>query len=394
VEVTTIEAAHKLLPSFLGWGAPVLFAVALLCAGQSSTVTGTLAGQIVMEGYLQLRLAPWLRRLVTRLIALVPAVAVISLAGENATQRLLVLSQVILSLQLSFAVIPLIHFTSSRKNMGAHATPGWGQALAWSAAAVIVALNAKLVLDQVGDWVRWAAESTTRVGPIPIVWLVAVPLYAVTAGAAALLAWVTIKPIWRPSPAWLPQPSIKLDWVEALRPRRLGKIGVALEHNQADAEILNRALGLTQTQDGPSELLLLHVVDTPMAGLLGSATADRESEADQRYLDDLVAALRARGYRARAALLHGPDPAGELVNYLRADSVDLLVVGSHGHGIVRDLLLGQTVDRVRHRLNVPMLIARPDRAGGAPSPGHHDDHRIPDPALEAPAQGAQSPTSN
>src|SRR5271156_2692249 len=138
MEVTTIEEAHKLLPSFLGQGAPILFAVALLCAGQSSTLTGTLAGQIVMEGYLHLRLAPWLRRLVTRLIALIPAVVVISLAGDEATQRLLILSQVVLSLQLSFAVVPLIHFTSNRRNMGAFATPWWGQILAWTAAAVIV----------------------------------------------------------------------------------------------------------------------------------------------------------------------------------------------------------------------------------------------------------------
>ena len=123
VTVASIEEAHKLLPSFLGAAAPILFGIALLCAGQSSTLTGTLAGQIVMEGYLHLRIAPWLRRLVTRLIALMPAVLVISLAGEGSTQHLLVLSQVILSLQLSFAVIPLIHFTSNRRNMGAFATP-------------------------------------------------------------------------------------------------------------------------------------------------------------------------------------------------------------------------------------------------------------------------------
>ena len=163
----------ELLPEFLGKGAPILFAIALLCAGQSSTLTGTLAGQIVMEGYLHLRLAPWLRRLITRLIALIPAVVVISLAGEQSTQRLLILSQVILSLQLSFAVIPLIHFTSNRRNMGQFATPWWGQLLAWSAAVVIVALNGKLVLDQVGEWVDLAAGSTMRVGPIPLSWLVA-----------------------------------------------------------------------------------------------------------------------------------------------------------------------------------------------------------------------------
>ena len=153
--------------------APILFGVALLCAGQSSTLTGTLAGQIVMEGYLHLRIAPWLRRLVTRLIALIPAVVVISLAGEQSTQRLLILSQVILSLQLSFAVIPLIHFTSNRRNMGEFATPWWGQVLAWTTAAIIVALNGKLVLDQIGDWVAWRRTRASTVGPIPLSWLVA-----------------------------------------------------------------------------------------------------------------------------------------------------------------------------------------------------------------------------
>jgi manganese transport protein len=365
LSVSGIEQAHRLLPSFLGKLAPILFSIALLCAGQSSTLTGTLSGQIVMEGYLHLRMAPWLRRLVTRLLALVPAVLVISLAGERYTGRLIILSQVILSLQLSFAVIPLIHFTSNRRNMGSFATPWWGQALAWTTAAIILALNGKLVLDQIGEWSRWATDSALRVGPVPVGWIASISLYGLTAAAAALVVWVTIKPLVRPAPAWLPQPSVKLDWVAALRPRALAKIGVALEHDQADAEILNRALGLAHNQSTESELVLLHVVDTAMTRVLGAETADRESEADERYLQDLVDALRDRGYTARAVLLHGPNPAEELVSYLRREPVDLLVVGSHGHGMVRDLLLGQTVDRVRHGLEVPMLIARPGRGPGS-----------------------------
>jgi manganese transport protein len=368
VEVASIERAHELLPSFLGRGAPILFGIALLCAGQSSTLTGTLAGQIVMEGYLHLRMAPWLRRLITRLLALIPAVVVIALAGEQATQRLLILSQVVLSLQLSFAVIPLIHFTSNRRNMGEFATPWWGQALAWSTAAIIVALNGKLVWDQVREWVDLAAATALRLGPIPLSWLVAGGLYSLTGGAVALLVWVTIKPMVRRSPAWKPQPSVEIDWVEALRPRPLSRIGVALEHDRADAEILNRALGLVQAQATPVELVLLHVVDTAMTRVLGPETADRETGADERYLAGLVDALRHRGQPARAVLLHGPDPAGELVAHLRRDPVDLLVVGSHGHGMVRDLLLGQTVDRVRHSLDVPMLIARPGRDAAVATP--------------------------
>jgi manganese transport protein len=373
LDVTSIEQAYELLPRFLGRAAPILFGVALLCAGQSSTWTGTLAGQIVMEGYLSLRMAPWLRRLITRLIALVPAVVVIALAGEDATQRLLILSQVVLSLQLSFAVIPLIHFTSNRRNMGQFATPWWGQMLAWIAAAIIVGLNGKLVMDQAGKWIDALSKGTSYVGPIPLYWLAAAGLYGTAVAALLLLLWVTIKPFVRPSPAWLPKPSVKLNWAQMLRPRPLSRIGVALEHNANDAEILNRALGLAQGQSEPCELMLLHVVDTAMTRVLGPETADRESDADERYLTDVVEALRERGYRARPVLLHGPNPAEELVTHLRHDPVDLLVVGSHGHGMVRDLLLGQTVDRVRHRLEVPMLIARPDREGAGATEVLHGD---------------------
>jgi manganese transport protein len=361
LEVASIEQAHKLLPSFLGSAAPVLFAVALLCAGQSSTLTGTLAGQIVMEGFLHLRIAPWLRRLVTRMIALVPAVLVIALVGESSTQHLLVLSQVILSLQLSFAVIPLIHFTSNRKNMGVFATPWWGQCLAWATAVVIVALNGHLVLDQIAAWVAAARATGGTIGPLPAWWLAAVGLYGVAGSLTVLLGWVTLKPLIRPAPAWTPAPSVKLDWVDALRPRPLATIGVALEHNPNDTEILNRALSLARA--GETELVLLHVVDTPMTRIYGEETADRETRADRRYLSDVADALSNLGFDPVPVLLHGPDPAVEIVNHLRTHPVDLLVVGSHGHGMVRDLLFGQTVDKVRHGLGIPMLIARPDRAG-------------------------------
>ncbi len=358
-EVATIEQAYELLPGFLGAAAPILFGVALLCAGQSSTLTGTLAGQIVMEGYLHLRIAPWLRRLITRLIALVPAAVVIALAGEGSTQGLLVLSQVILSLQLSFAVIPLIHFTSSKRNMGTFATPWWGQVLAWIVAAVIVALNGYLVYDQAVEWVGLASQSGIRLGPIPLSWLVGAGLGAAVASVSGLLGWVLVKPIVAPSPAWRPPPRAEMDWAQAFRPRTLRRIGVALEHTGVDVEILNRALGLSQTQgDAGGELVLLHVVDSPVAVLHGEDTADLETDADAEYLWGLTRALADQGYRASPALLHGPDPARSLIEYLRKHPVDILVVGSHGHGWVRDLLYGQTVDRVRHGLSAPMLIAR------------------------------------
>ena len=363
VEVASIEEAHELLPGFLGAAAPILFGVALLCAGQSSTLTGTLAGQIIMEGYLDLKIAPWLRRLITRSLALIPAVLTIALAGDQATQQLLVLSQVVLSLQLSFAVIPLIHFTSDRRNMGEFATPVWGRVLAWSSATMIVALNAKLVADKVVEWVGLAAASGRTIGPIPLSWVVAGALYGIVLSALGLLAWVTIKPFVRPAPPWKPAPSLELDWADALRPRPVSRIGIALERGPGDSEILSRALGLADP--GRTSLTLLHVVDTPMTRVYGSETADRETDADERYLDDIVRVLEQKGYRVRSVLLYGPDRAARLIQQLKGEPVDLLVVGSHGHGLVHDLLFGQTVDKVRHGLTIPMLISRPVEDGSA-----------------------------
>jgi manganese transport protein len=145
-DVADISDAYQLLSPLLGTTmASVLFAVALLCSGQNATLTGTLAGQIVMEGFMNLRLRPWLRRLITRLIAIVPAVAVVAMYGERGTGPLLILSQVILSLQLPFAVFPLVMFTSDRHKMGEFVSPGWVKVLAWTVAVIIAALNAYLL---------------------------------------------------------------------------------------------------------------------------------------------------------------------------------------------------------------------------------------------------------
>jgi len=144
--VAEIGDAYQLLSPLLGTKlASILFAVALLCSGQNATLTGTLAGQIVMEGFINLRLRPWLRRLITRLIAIVPAVIVIMLYGDAGTGPLIILSQVFLSLQLSFAVFPLVIFTSDRRKMGAFASPRWLQAIAWPVAVVIAVLNVWLL---------------------------------------------------------------------------------------------------------------------------------------------------------------------------------------------------------------------------------------------------------
>src|SRR5438105_2046349 len=171
IVVTEIQQAHVLLVPLLGTGlAGVIFAVALLASGQSSTVTGTLAGQIIMAVYLNFRMRPWLRRLITRSLAIIPAALTIYFAGEESTYQLLILSQVILSMQLPFAVIPLIHFTSDRRKMGAFTNKIWVQTLAWITAAIIVGLNLRLVISTFADWLAAAGDLRW------LVWLGLAPL--------------------------------------------------------------------------------------------------------------------------------------------------------------------------------------------------------------------------
>ena len=151
--IAAIKDAHELLAPLLGSSiAPKLFAIALIAAGQSSTITGTLAGQIIMEGYLKLRMNPWIRRLLTRLLAIIPAIIVIAIAGEEKVDSLIILSQVILSVQLGFAVIPLIHFVSDKKMMGKFSITPLIKTLAWIVAAILIYLNIKLVYEQCSDY--------------------------------------------------------------------------------------------------------------------------------------------------------------------------------------------------------------------------------------------------
>jgi len=151
-DVADINDAYKLLTPVLGVPlAGTFFAVALLASGQNSTLTGTLAGQIVMEGFLEIRLRPLLRRLLTRLVAIGPAAVVAGLYGEHGVGKLLILSQVILSLQLSFAVVPLVWFTNDRRKMGKFANPLWLSLVAWCATLVIIAINGYLLVQTIAE---------------------------------------------------------------------------------------------------------------------------------------------------------------------------------------------------------------------------------------------------
>ncbi|MDQ3049481.1 MAG: Nramp family divalent metal transporter [Bacteroidota bacterium] len=348
-EVAEIQDAHKLLEPMLGteW-APMLFAIALIAAGQSSTITGTLAGQIVMEGYLNLRIQPWIRRLLTRLIAIVPALLTITILGEGATGKLLVFSQVILSLQLGFAVIPLIHFVSDKTKMGDFVIATWVKVLAWTSALIIVSLNAKLVYQQIVDW------SVSPDVPSGIINFIVIPIAMM---AVFLLFYTTFGPLLKlktKPKTPVPHGGYKALELPDLKPATYHKIAVAIDFSKADEKTLTHAI----SQGGKEALyLLIHVVETPMAFIFGKETSDFETRTDTSNMEQYVENLRNSGYKAEFAIGFGK-PKFAIAQKSNDFGADLLVMGSHGHHFLKDLFLGTTIEGVRHLVKIPVLVVR------------------------------------
>ncbi len=351
-EVKTLQEAHELLGSSV-WGgtlAGVLFAVALLASGQSSTLTGTLAGQVVMEGFVRLRVRPWVRRLLTRSVAIVPALVVLSLAsaGDDAAAtderllQLLVLSQAILSFQLPFAIIPLVQFTSDRRRMGIFASPVWLKALAWLCAVLVIGLNIVLIWMYMGEWAEAVEKAGWRslwiygtVGPISV-------------GLAGFLVWIAFYSRYRPRETDLPAAGrsriIQCALSADRRRRRVRRgrqcctrsgggggahpSGTAAPYpccRRAGRRLLWRGHGRSRKPGGS----VTH-------GRIGQTSPDRGSPSGGRL-----------GYG---------DPPVELVRIARERQLDFLVLGTHGHRFFADLALGQTVAPVLHRLQIPILV--------------------------------------
>jgi manganese transport protein len=345
-KVETLQEAHATLR--LVWGvqaASVLFAVALIASGQSSTLTGTLAGQVVMEGFVHIRLRPWARRLLTRSAAIVPALLVLTLAGHNDERlmQLLVLSQVILSFQLPFAIIPLVQMTSDSRRMGRFASGGALKALAWACALVVVGLNAVLIWMQMGD-----AVEKEGLSPL-LAYGAGVPLSLALAG---FLGWVTVYPYLKMREEAPSAPFLTLVLPEV----GYRRVGAAVEFTRGDDAVLAHAASLARAHDAP--LVLLHVVEGPGAAVFGPNTDDQESRQDREAMAALQEHLQAEGLRAEGVLGYG-NPPEELVRLARVHGLDLLVLGTHGHRFLADLALGETVSPVLHRLTIPVLVVPP-----------------------------------
>jgi manganese transport protein len=341
--VTEIQQAHSLLAPLLGTAmASTLFAVALIAAGQSSTITGTIAGQIVMEGFLRFKIRPVVRRLITRMIAIVPAVTVIAWKGDEGSYDLLILSQVILSLQLPFAVIPLIKFTGSREQMGSFVNKTWVTVIAWLTAVVIVVLNANLVFQTFSGWIARAG------GYGWLLWLTAVPGALAVAG---LLVYISLPKRFfgrrKPVPATAPV----LELVE----QRYRRIGVAVDFGKTDAKVVSHAHTLAKLHK--ATLVLFHIVEGVSGQIYGDEAHDEEARHDREILNAEAEQLRAAGTTVEGALGFGLVPE-QLVALSREHQVDLLVMGAHGHRGLQDILFGTSISEVRHKLDIPVLVVQ------------------------------------
>jgi manganese transport protein len=342
-QVAEIKDAYKLLAPLLGSKlAPTLFAIALIAAGQSSTITGTLAGQIVMEGYLQLRINPWVRRLLTRILAIVPALIVIILYGEEKIDSLLILSQVILSMQLGFAVIPLIHFVSDKKTMGNFVIDPVTKILAWLIASVLIFLNIKLLIDSTSP-IFYAGSTFPKlaVGSLGLLF-------------AALLFYITSHPLLiknkKPS-SILIHPTQQNEFRNFDKPE-FKNVAVALDFSENDEKLLSFAIGQGKED---TNYVLIHIVESASAQLLGKESDDYETRNDKERIDLFVDQLQKRNLSAKGYLGFGKR-SDEIVKIVKENKADILVMGAHGHTGLKDFIYGETVNSVRHELKIPVLI--------------------------------------
>lgn len=342
VEVSQIQDAHKMMAPMIGsWLAPLLFAIALIAAGQSSTITGTLAGQVIMEGYLNLRLQPWIRRLLTRLIAIVPAFLTIYFLGENSTGDLLILSQVILSLQLGFAIIPLIHFVSNKAKMGEFVIPLWQKIASWLSVTVIVLLNCQMLITKLQEWLHTSQHDV-------IIGLTVIPFMIF---CLIVLLYITFQPLFKKQHTeTLHQFHGKVPVIEFAIPKAYSTIAITVDFSTSDNKAINKAIMLGGKN---STYILIHVLETANAVVHGENTNDYERNEDSENLLAYKQQLTEQGYTCDVKLGFGTP---KKVIPTLVINCDALVMGTHGHTTFKDILLGTTVESVRHNISIPLIL--------------------------------------
>lgn len=345
-EVASMEEAHKLLSPMLGnkWSSH-LFAIALIAAGQSSTVTGTLAGQIVMEGYLQLRINPLIRRLLTRLLAVIPAIIVIAYFGDKEVDSMLIFSQVILSMQLAFAIIPLIHFVSDKVRMGEFAIGTKIKILSWLVASIIIALNLWQLFESGQDWIAGTDNWTIKALTVLFV-----------SGFILLLLITTFYPLFLKNRK---QHSInmhqhELDSLDNMATKSFTKIALALDFGINDKEIIAYAIKLAEPN---TQFTLIHIVESASAKAIGEEAQDHETQEDQKIMDHYLSLFLAKGLKAEGKIGF-KNRVKAIAQIVSEEQADLLIVGSHGHHNLMDIIFGETVNSLRHKVKIPVLIAQ------------------------------------
>jgi len=345
-EVEDISQAHKMLEPLLGSVlAPVLFAIALIASGQSSTLTGTITGQIIMEGYLNMRIQPWLRRLITRSLAVIPAFITILVAGPSMAGPLLILSQVILSLQLGFALVPLVHWVSSRRVMGDFKIRNITAFITWVVVLMIVVLNVKLVFDTIVNMIQKGNHP----------WLLYGLILPSIAGAFLLLVYTIVEPYVEIKIPRILQPThLPPERLELVVKQEFKKIAVSVDFSASD----NRAISYALNEGGPEgEYFLVHIVESAGARMMKAEIYDRETEEDRSFLDRYCKQLEEQGYKATPVLDFGlaRNVLPEVAKRLEAD---LLVMSSHRKGFLHQLIKGTTISQVQRKINIPLIILK------------------------------------
>jgi len=264
--------------------------------------------------------------------------------GEGSTGKLLIFSQVVLSLQLGFAVIPLIHFVSDKIKMGEFSIGIFTKIVAWSITAIIVVLNAKLVSDQITEWMQGSNHLAISIFVVPI-----------AIGAAIFLLYITFKPLIskflikvKHSPHEAPElGNISIKTV-------YDRVAIAVDFSDIDTETIRHALSLSMPE---SKILIIHVVESAGALILGNEISDYETTVDGKQLVDYQSIIKQYGFDTSIRLGFG-NPKRIIPKIVKEFDADLLVMGAHGHKWLSDIIFGTTVEKVRHRLNIPVLIVR------------------------------------